>query len=161
MILWARYSFASSFTIWCSKSEFRVFDLDNGTVGGSLQDVLWDLDLVERMAPDLGLQLNRSKSELICNDQSISEAMFLEALRLHLLSRDVADILGSPVGNVEHISDVIQGKIQQLWLLGDRLRLLHSHDAILHLHHSFSIPKILYILCTAPCFLSSQIVAYV
>ena len=39
-------------------------------VGGSLQDVFWDLDLVERMAPDFGLQLNRSKLELICDDQS-------------------------------------------------------------------------------------------
>ena len=47
------------------KSEFRVFYLDDGTVGSSMQDVFWDLDLVERMAPDLGLQLNCSKSELI------------------------------------------------------------------------------------------------
>ena len=142
------------------KSEFRVFYLDDGTVGGSMQDVLGDLDLVERMAPDLGLQLNRSKSELICDDQSVSEAMLLEAPGLHLLSRDVADILGSPIGNIDHVSDVIQEKSQQLRLLGDRLRLLHSHDAILLLRHSFSIPKILYILRTAPCFLSSQIVAY-
>ena len=76
------------------KSEFRVFYLDDGTVGGSLQDVLWDLDLVERMAPDLSLQLNRSNSELICDDQSVSVAMLLEAPGLHLLSCDVADILG-------------------------------------------------------------------
>ena len=37
---------------------------------------------------------------------------------------------------------------------------MHSHDAILLLRHSFSIPKILYTLRMAPCLLSSQIVAY-
>ena len=142
------------------KSEFRVFYFDDGTVGGSLQDVLWDLDLVERMAPDLGLQLNHSRSELICDDQSVSEAMLLEVPGLHLLNRNVTDILGSPIENVEQISDIIQGKSQQFWLLGDRLCLLHLHDAIFLLRHSFSIPKILYILRMDPCFLSSQIVAY-
>ena len=48
----------------------------------------------------------------------------------------------------------------QLRLMGDRLCLLHSHDVLLLLRHSFSIPKILYILRTAPCFLSPHIDAY-
>ena len=53
------------------------------------------------MAPDLGLKLNYSKSELICDNQSVSEAMLLEAPVLHLFSGNVADILGSPLENVE------------------------------------------------------------
>ena len=52
MVLWLR-------------SECSTLMMEDGTVGRSLQDVLWDLNLVERMAPDLGLKLNRSKSELI------------------------------------------------------------------------------------------------
>ena len=50
---------------------------------------------------------DHSKWELICDNQSVSEAMLLEAPGLHLLSRDVADNLGSPLRNVEHINDVL------------------------------------------------------
>ena len=60
---------------------------------------------------------------------------------------------------MEHVGDVIQEKTAQLCLMGDRLRLLQSHDALL-LRHSFSIPKVLYILQTASCFLSPHIEAY-
>ena len=44
--------------------------------------------------------------------------------------------------------------------MGDRLHFLHAHDALLLLRHSFAIPKILYIIRTAPCFLSPRIEAY-
>ena len=44
--------------------------------------------------------------------------------------------------------------------MGDRIHLLHSHDALLILRHSLSIPKILYILRSAPCFLSASLEAY-
>ena len=79
---------------------------------------------------------------------------------LNVVSCDAADILSSPLGSVDHLGDAIQGKTAQFCLMGDRLRLLQSHDALLLLRHSFSIPKILYILRTAPCFLSPQLEAY-
>ena len=44
--------------------------------------------------------------------------------------------------------------------MGERLKLLAAHDALLLLRYSFSIPRVLYILCTAPSFLSSQLEAY-
>ncbi len=125
-----------------------------------MADVLHDLQLVESMAPALGLELNRSKSELICEDPSTRAAMMLEAPGLHVTSRDSADILGSPIGDLEGIGTAIQVKTEQLRLMGERLLSLHSHDALLLLRHSFSIPKILYILCSAPCFLSPHIENY-
>ena len=42
-------------------------------------------------------------------------------------------------------------------LIGRRLGLLTSHAALLLLHHSFAIPKVLYILRTAPCFASDRL----
>ena len=77
----------------------------------------------------------------------------------HVLNCDAADILGSSIGNIEHVCVILE-KVAQLRLMGDQLCLLHSHDALLILRHSFSIPKILYILRTAPCFLSPHIDAY-
>jgi len=121
------------------QSEFRMFYLDDGTLGGSLPDVLHDLQMVDRLGSDLGLQLNRSKSELICGDLITGEVMLQAAPGLHVLNRDDADLLGSPIGSMEHIGDVIQEKTAQLRLMGDRLCLLQSHDALLLLCHSFSI----------------------
>ena len=54
------------------------------------------------------------------------------------------------------IGSVESKKIDLLKLMGVRLGSLHSRDALLLLCHSFAIPKVLYILQTPPCFLSSQ-----
>ena len=112
----------------------------------------WSVLLVERVALDMGLQLNCSKSEVICDDSSTCEEVLLEAPGLRLISCDVADIFGCPIDSVEHISDVILRRIKKLRVFGERLHLLHSHDTVL-LCHSFLTPKILYILCTPPCVL--------
>ena len=142
------------------KSEFKVFYLDDGTLGGSLPEVLEDLRMVESFALKLGLQLNRNKSELMCEDVTVREAMLVEAPGLQVVSCDGADLLGSPIRSVEGIGIAIQRKSDQLRLMGDTLHLFHSHDALLLLCHSFSIPKILYILRSAPCFLSASLEAY-
>ena len=41
--------------------------------------------------------------------------------------------------------------------MGERLSLMQFQDALLHLRHFSAIPKVLYILRTAPCFLSSEL----
>ena len=38
--------------------------------------------------------------------------------------------------------------------MGDRLQHLHVYDAFLLLRHSIGMPRLLYILCSSPCFLS-------
>ena len=52
------------------RPEFSVFYLDDGTIGGCVEDVIHDLQLVEEEAGRAGLQLNRRKTELICDDPS-------------------------------------------------------------------------------------------
>ena len=48
-------------------SVLKVFYLDDGTLGSSLEDVLCDLKMVEREAAALGLQLNHARYKLISN----------------------------------------------------------------------------------------------
>ena len=71
-----------------------------------------------------------------------------------------ATLLGSPIGDVSSISSSLYGKTQLLRKMGDRLQHLATQDAILLLRHSFAIPKLLYCLRTAPCFLSSMLQSY-
>ena len=44
--------------------------------------------------------------------------------------------------------------------MGERLGLLCSHDALILLQHCFSLPKVLYTLRTAPCFLACHLQSF-
>lgn len=48
------------------KSELSVWYLDDGTVGGSAEDVRHDLKVVGQEGAVLSLLLNKRKSEVIC-----------------------------------------------------------------------------------------------
>ena len=60
-------------------SEFAMFYLDDGSLGGNKEDVIHDIKNIEVEAEALGLILNRKKTELICKDP-ISRRFVLGAL---------------------------------------------------------------------------------
>ena len=67
------------------------------------------------------------------------------------MNTDDATLLGSPLGDHECVSRHIGEKVNVLKLMEDRIKHLHSHDAlVLLLRHSFAIPKMMHILRTAP-----------
>ena len=134
------------------KSEFKIFYLDDGTVGGPLEEVVSDLEMIEQVGVDLGLVLNHSKSEVICMDDHTRHSIL--SVSPHLQSIDPADacLLGSPIGGPQSVTNVLSTKKQSLELLGERLKLLHAHDALCLLKNALALPKILYVLRTAPCF---------
>ena len=143
----------------CKKltSEFNVFYLDDGTVGGYCDDVVQDVKMIEEGAGALGLQLNRGKTELICTDP-VSRKVFLSAFPdVKSVDPECAVLLGSPIGNSNSVDVFIKEKINLLKVLGDRLCLLHVQDAIILLRNSLAIPKVLHLLRTAPCCLSSTL----
>ena len=53
------------------KSELCVFYLDDGSLGGYLEDVINNVETVERLAGDISLVLNHHKTEIICADSSL------------------------------------------------------------------------------------------
>ena len=135
------------------KVEFGVFCLDDGTLGGSLEEVLRGVRMVERVAGDMGLQLNHRKSKIICDDPTTRQLMLTVFPEFCVVSKAHATLLGSPIGNpVEGIEDTIRAKTSALAVMGDRLRLLHAHDTFCLLRNAFTLPKMLYTLRTAPCF---------
>ena len=140
-------------------SEFKVFYLDDGTLGGNEDEVLQDLLSIEQESSDLGLQLNHRKTELICNAPAGHEIL-QTAPDLCTVRPTDAMLLGSPIGQSPSVDSAICAKVNSLKVMGSRLCLLRKHDALLLLRHSFAIPKILYILRTAPCFLSPCLVLF-
>ena len=123
-----------------------IFHLDDGTLGGSLEDVIRDLHQVGMVAGALGLELNQSKCEIICDHTDTWEAMLRTAPNLCTVSPEKATLLGSPLGNAACVDKAIKKKTDALSILRDRLVHLHAHDALCLLRHALSLPKLLYIL---------------
>ena len=142
------------------KAEFVVFYLDDGTIGGCLDDVSNDLKLIEEEGKDLGLQLNMNKSELISQYEDSLRTTLSTFPGLHFVPANNATLLGSPLGDTDSINQCLESKICQLKLISKRLCYLESHDAITLLRHSFSIPKLLHILRTCPAFLSPSLQSF-
>ena len=135
------------------KSEFRVFYLDDGTIGGPKEEVLQDLQYIECQAAHLGLSLNHSKTELICED-SAGRWLLQAVTDSCKVNPENATLLGAPIGQLNSINSAIFGRLQALKTMGSRLSHFHRQDALLLLRQSFTIPKILYTLRTAPCCIS-------
>ena len=142
------------------ESDLRMFYLDDGTLGGSPEVVLRDLQLVEQGGAELGLSLNHKKSEVISHNPITKETLLSATPDLSVTNPDCASLLGSPIGDVKCIDQAIQEKAASLKIMGDRLPYLHAQDALLLLRHSFAIPKLLYTLRTTPCFLSHELKSY-
>ena len=142
------------------RSEFAVFYLDDGTLGGSLEDVTSDLQYLEDNARHIGLMLNCSKSECICKDDTSRNGIMSEFPCLHDTPHEMATLLGSPIGEIESINAVLEKKISDLQTLGERLKVLNAHDALCLIKNAFSLPKLLYTLRTAPCFQSALLTSF-
>ena len=63
-------------------------------------------------------------------------------------------LLGAPILQ-EAFEDVLHSKLENLKTMVERLKRLDSHDALFLLKQCFAIPKIMYTLGTAPCFLDT------
>ena len=115
---------------------------------------------MEEAAGHIGLRLNRAKTELVCDDACTRNAVLSVASVLQVTNSGQATLLGTPIGSLGHIDDTITSKINKLIIMEERLLHLPRQDALLILHNSLAIPKLLYILRTAPCFLSAQLEAF-
>ena len=135
------------------RSELRIFYLDDGTLGGPEEEVLRDFQFIEREAEYLGLNLNRSKTELICAEQA-GRKILDTAPTLCKVPLEQAVILRSPIGQRDSSDTSLADKTQALKTMGARLSHFSKHDAITLLRYSIAIPKVLYLLRTAPCFQS-------
>ena len=100
--------------------EFRVFYLDDGTLGGTESDVLHDFQLIDYEAAALGLQLNHSKSKLICDELADTDILNVTT-DLCKVSRESTTVIGSPISLFHSISTAITEKVSALKTMTSRL----------------------------------------
>jgi len=77
-----------------------------------------------------------------------------------VVDHEKACLLGSPIGDVSSFDSAIEQKIHALRTMGDHFPHLAAHDSLMLLRHSFTIPKLRYLLRTASCFLSDLLEEY-
>ena len=88
------------------ESELCLFYLDDGTLGGSVESLKHDLEVVERLGAQIGLQLNSQKTEIVCcPDTDIKDCLLLSLPGAHVMDPTKATLLGSPIGDESSISD--------------------------------------------------------
>ena len=141
------------------KSEFCVLYLDDVTMGGRCEDILHDIDVMKDAAV-LGLSLNATKSEIISSDMATHDLLLCSLPGAEKVEPSNAKLLGSPLGDNAGVSNALSEKVEALKRLGERLRLLSVHDSLILLRNSFALPKLQYLLRTAPCFKSSYLRTY-
>jgi hypothetical protein len=141
-------------------ADFCVMYLDDVTLGGSVDQLGHDLEIIQQ-AEELGLVLNNAKSEVIGISGSGHERELLSFLPgASFVSPLSAELLGSPIGDISCVEKAIFDKIEALKIIGARLEKFDVHDAIILLRYCFTIPKLMFLLRTAPCFLSSSLPEY-
>ena len=101
--------------------------------------------------------MNTQKSD---SDPSICKCLSSSLPDAPVIAPSQATLLGSPIGDNDCVSAAIQDKVSALQRMIDRLAFLSAHDALLLLRSSFSIPKLLYLLRSAPCFASDTLKVY-
>ena len=107
-------------------------------------------------ADSLGLILNTSKCEIICQDDTVQGNLIMALPGAKIVSPERTCLLGSHLGCVAFIDASLEEKIEALKTMGARFNFFLAHDAFTLFRHSFAIP----ILQTAPCFLSGQLEEY-
>ena len=129
-------------------------------MGGDVTSFKEDIELLAQEGAELGLFLNSGKSEVVGSDLNTIHSIHSCLPGAPVVPPTKADFLGSPIGDVSSISRTLSSKCNSLSLLSERLDLLSAQEALLLLKHSLALPKLLYTLRTAPCFLSAALAEF-
>jgi hypothetical protein len=142
------------------QSEFVSGYLDDIGMGGDVRGVTADVQKLEHNAKARGLSLNHTKCEVIGLSPSNRRSWDASGLRFTECLLQDATLLGTPIQAGPGVDKALVGKREDLRLMVGRLSLLPSHTALFLLRNAFAIPKLLYILRTAPCCQSVELDAY-
>ena len=106
------------------KSELCIFYLDNGTLGGVLSDVLYDIGVMKKEAGIVGLEFNPQKSEVIGINSDLIAIVQASLSGVSMADPVDATLLGSPIGDTGSITVVIDAKTTMLKCLHERFHYL-------------------------------------
>ena len=130
-------------------SEFKIGYLDDLGMGDCVINLISNVKSLELQARTIGLELNHTKCEVVGLSSSEQSAWRDAGFNFIFSETDDASFLGSPMGQAG-LDVALARKTEQLKNAGPRLALLPPHEAFFLIKSSFAVPKLLYLLRTAP-----------
>lgn len=106
----------------CLTSDLCIPYLDDVTIGGNLECIMSDLEIIEG-AVSLGLFLNNEKSEIITTSNSSWSPLLSLLLGARSVAPYQAALLGSTIGDESCVSLDIMDKVDALQRMGNRFML--------------------------------------
>lgn len=145
------FSSAIQFIINALVSEFVIFYLDDGTIGGAVEDVLRDFKTIKEECAKIGLQINPTKCELFfCSTVDQDIVSQFDQISPGICIINEFTLLGTSITD-NAFDKVFNKKLSELKLLFERLRELDNyHIAFYILKNCFAIPKLVFLLRTTP-----------
>ena len=128
--------------------DLRIGYLDDLTFGDSLPKLADALIALQDSASDVGLKLNINKCELITSASAVIPPSLACIKRV---DPSIATLLGSPLQSSTAMREELERQVSRLQVATERLKYLQSHDAMVILRHSMSMPKLLYTLRSSCC----------
>ena len=141
------------------QAEFVSGYLDDIGIGGQVEVVAEDVRQLEQEAKALGLVLNHKKCEVIGAPEAIA-AWNTTGPAFAMPPLSESTLLGAPIQSGTGVNSALASKTEDLRTMSARLSFLPSHAALYLLRNAFALPKLLYLLRTAPCSDSNELAQY-
>ena len=138
------------------ESELNVWYLDDTTIGGSSESVLSDVQRCIIGLKRIGLIVSPKKTEIInvgVAAEKFSRVVnsFNELLpEIKVTENTKMELLGSPIQTDATRCCVVKKLSEYKWM-NDRILLLDGHSGLFLLKNAFSLPRLMFILRSAPC----------
>jgi len=117
-------------------------------VGDSAEIVLQDFILLESTAMHLGLEVKRSKCEIIGHTDETKNMFTSQSIVFPETSSSTVIFLGSPMSAGQHLDLILASKKEELQRLTRRLQLMPSHDSLFMLRNVMAAARVVYMLRT-------------
>ena len=137
-------------------SEINIWYLDDATLGGRDESVFVDIRKCVTELKKIGLEVNPSKGEVINKSCPFNEFKQL----VTTIASDFADMehLGSTILD-QAVKKVIANKLHTYHLMTHRLLQLDTHTGFFLLNNAFSLPPLLFLFRSSPCYRHSDVLA--
>ena len=122
--------------------------MDDVTVSGSPTSVKEDCETIRIEGESLGLKLNVKKCELIHHPRTVPDPYFQDFVHLEPIQ---GSSLGALILHGVAMDAGLDRNCEDLVRARSRLKTLTSHDALILLRASFSAPKVMHTMRSAPC----------
>lgn len=140
------------------KSDLNLWYLDDGTLCGDKDTVLNDFNFIIKNCERVGLEINFKKCEVsmispvnnISQDVSTFDEFISFGSNIKVVPIQEIFLLGCPLAD-KSLNIELNNKIETLKRFCFKLEKLSAHSAFFLLKHSFSIPRLTYLLRCTPC----------